>query len=191
MEASLKSYPQEPPLTIDPARRYFAVIRTSAGNIRLQLLPAEAPRAVNSFVFLAREGFYNGLTFYRVLPDFIAQAGDPSCDAQDRFACRGSGGPGYILPLEPGGPPHASGTVAMAAIASSANVSGSQFYIAQADLPGQAGKDTVFARVVEGMQVVESLSLRNPCFGPATAQSDCEPDPPPGTEILSVTIEEL
>ena len=84
-----KMYSAEPPMTIDQNKQYFATIKTEVGDMKVELYPKDAPHHVNSFVFLAREGFYNGVTFHRVIPGFVAQAGDPTGT--------GSGGPGYNI----------------------------------------------------------------------------------------------
>ena len=109
-----------PPMTIDVEKTYFATIETERGDIRIQLLPDVAPETVNSFVFLAREGFYDGLTFHRVIPGFVAQGGDPSGT--------GAGGPGYTLPDEFSDRPFKDGSVGMAK-APRPNSAGSQFFI--------------------------------------------------------------
>jgi len=165
-----------PPMTIDVEKTYFATIETEKGDIRIQLFPDIAPETVNSFVFLAREGFYDGLTFHRVIPGFVAQAGDPSGT--------GTGGPGYTLPDEFSDRPFKEGSVGMAKT-QQPNSAGSQFFIClkpQGDSPGCSrltGSYTLFGEVVAGMDVAESLTPRDP----ATATS-------PGDRIITVTIEE-
>jgi peptidylprolyl isomerase len=189
--AGVRTYPAEPALAIDPSKRYTAIIQTDFGEVQLQLLPDQAPRAVNSLVFLARDGFYDGLSFFRVIPNFIAQAGDPTCDAGGQFPCTGAGGPGYILPLEGSDQARDAGIVAMAAIGgSSSNISGSQFYILQVPTTAQDDVGSVFARVTSGMNVVASLPARDPCFGQPTRNSTCQPNPPPGPRIVSIRIQE-
>jgi len=188
---SVKTYPGEPALALDPSRQYFAVIKTAKGDIRLELFDDLAPRAVNSFLFLAQEGFYTGLTFYRVLPNFVAQAGDPTCDANAQFGCTGTGGPGYLLPLEENGQlTHVQGAVAFAAVAgSSSTTSGSQFYLLLSDSPTLNGEDTVFGRIVAGLDVAQKFIQRNPCFEASSSQNPCEESPPLGDQILSVSVE--
>jgi len=182
---------EAPEQVIDPAKIYFAVIHTQKGDIRLRLRPDKAPKAVNSFVFLARQGFYDGLAFHIVRPDVgFVQAGDPTCRADGSLACTGAGGPGYSLPVEGSDLPHKRGMVAMAPIAGGGEVSGSQFYILLADMPHMDRRDTVFAEVVEGIDVVESLTPRNPCFEKPSKENPCQEDLPPGDAILSVSIEE-
>jgi len=165
-----------PPMTIDVEKTYFATIETERGDIRIQLFPDVAPETVNSFVFLAREGFYDGLTFHRVIPGFVAQGGDPTGT--------GGGGPGYTIPAEFGDRPFKEGSVGMAR-KQLPNSGGSQFFICLKPQEGSpdcaplTGSYTLFGEVVEGMDVAESLTPRDP----ATATS-------PGDKMITVTIEE-
>ncbi|HZP26658.1 MAG TPA: peptidylprolyl isomerase [Dehalococcoidia bacterium] len=189
--AGVKTYPAEPALTIDPSKKYTAIIQTDFGEIQVQLLPDQAPRAVNSFVFLAKDGFYNGLSFFRVIPNFIVQAGDPTCDAAGQFPCTGAGGPGYILPLEGSNQARDAGVVAMAAIGgSTSNISGSQFYILEVPATAQDDLGSVFGKVTGGMNILASLPARDPCFGQPTRNATCQPNPPPGPRIISIRIQE-
>src|SRR3712207_200583 len=136
-------------MQIDPNKQYFATIRTEKGDIRLELFPKEAPQTVNNFVFLARNDFYDNVTFHRVLEGFVAQGGDPTGT--------GSGGPGYMLPQEDNNLAHETGVIAMAR--SPQGVSGSQFYITLSPQPSlDAQGFTPFGRVVSGMDVVRSLT---------------------------------
>lgn len=176
-----KTYSGPPEMTIDTSKQYFAVIETEKGDIRLELFADQAPQTVNNFVFLARDGFYDGLTFYRVMEGFVAQAGDPTCRGTAEVTCTGTGGPGYQLPKEENGLSHDAGAVAMAAPQAGEELSGSQFYITYTSEPSLDGRDTVFGRVDQGMDVAESLTPRNPR----------DPNAPPGDKILSVTVEEL
>lgn len=129
----------------------FAVIVMEAGGeIRVELFPEDAPKTVASFVALANKGFYDGLTFHRVVPGFVAQGGDPKGD--------GTGGPGYTLPAEFNARKHVRGTVAMARSAAP-NSAGSQFYIAFAPAPHLDGQYTVFGQVVAGMEVVDRIRV--------------------------------
>jgi cyclophilin family peptidyl-prolyl cis-trans isomerase len=178
--SQVKTYPNPPDMTIDTSKQYFAVIETEKGDISLELFDDEAPQTVNNFVFLARDGFYDDLIFYRVIEDFVAQAGDPTCTDNPEITCTGTGGPGYYLPKEESGLSHDAGVVAMAAPQAGEELSGSQFYITYAPQPSLDGRDTVFGRVEKGMNVAQSLTLRNPS----------DPNAPPGDKILSVTIEE-
>jgi cyclophilin family peptidyl-prolyl cis-trans isomerase len=165
-------YSGPPQMTIDPNKSYFAVIHTDKGDIRVELFAKEAPQTVNNFVFLARDGFYNGLTFFWVKPDFVAQTGDPEET--------GHGGPGYTIPDENSGMPFLAGTLGMAKKGDEPNSAGSQFFITLTDQPQLTGEDTSFGRVVQGMDVLLSLTARDP---PST-------DLPPGDNILSIDIEE-
>jgi len=176
----VKSYDAEPQMSIDTAKKYTAVITTDKGDVRLELFASEAPHAVNNFVFLARDGFYDGLTFFRVVPDFVAQAGDPTCTTDPTITCTGSGGPGYFLTREDSGQAHDAGVVAMAAPQGGEEVNGSQFYITYAAEEYLDGRDTVFGRVVEGQDVLDSLVPTDP--SDPTAQT--------GDKIDSITIEE-
>ncbi len=161
-----------PAMTIDPAKQYTAAIETAKGDILIELLPQAAPVTVNSFVFLAREGYYDGVTFHRVLPGFVAQGGDPTGT--------GSGGPGYQIPNEDAGLLFDSaGLVAMANAGRDTN--GSQFFITYAPQPGLDGGFTIFGRVIGGMEVVEAFTPRDP---------DTAPDAPPGDEIVTIRITE-
>lgn len=142
-----KRYTAAPPLTIDAKKTYTATIVTNKGTITLKLLPAVAPNTVNSFVFLAREGYYNGLTFHRV-EDWVVQGGDPTGS--------GSGGPGYTLKAEFNATKHVTGTLAMART-SDPNSAGSQFYIVKQDAPWLDRQYTVFGQTIDGMDVVHKL----------------------------------
>lgn len=189
--SGIKTYAAEPAMTIDPAKQYTAVIQTDAGEVRLQLLPGQAPRAVNSFVFLARDGFYNGLTFFRVIPNFVAQAGDPTCDAADLLPCTGAGGPGYVLPLEGSQQARDAGIVALGAIGgSTSTISGSQFYILEVPATSQDDLGSVFGRVTSGLNIVNALPARDPCFGQPAKDATCQVNPPPGPRIISIQVQE-
>ncbi|MDP8931118.1 MAG: peptidylprolyl isomerase [Actinomycetota bacterium] len=145
-----QTYPVPPELDIDPARAYSATMETSKGTIELHLYAAEAPRAVNNFVFLARGGFYDGVVFHRVIEGFMIQGGDPTGT--------GRGGPGYRfedeldLARRHGYP---RGTLAMAN--AGPDTQGSQFFIVQEDA-SLSPDYTVFGRVVEGMNVVDAIA---------------------------------
>lgn len=170
-QETIKRYPAPPEMVIDPDKKYFATIETAAGEIEVELLPQEAPQAVNNFVFLARDGFYDGVTFFRVVPGFVAQSGDPTGT--------GIGGPGYNLPFEPTDEPVEQGILAMAKQdRADAPNSGSQFFFALDRLPTQDGKATVFGRVTEGMSVLEQLGAHEPH------------DQEPGLRIESVSVVE-
>ena len=172
--AAKKTYSAPPPMTIDPQKSYTATIATPRGDIVIKLRPDLAPQTVNSFVFLAREGFYDGLTWHRVLSNFMAQGGDPKGD--------GTGGPGYTVPGEftdkilfdrPG-------IVAMARPGNDVNGNGSQFFITTAPYPSLNQQYTIFGEVTQGLDVVQGIPLRDPEQGPTT----------PGEQMLKVTIAE-
>src|SRR5919106_2191966 len=114
-----KQYSNPPGLILDPPMRYSPTIKTNHGDMTLELFSSEAPRAVNNFVFLAREGFYENNSFHRVIKDFMIQGGCPRGD--------GTGGPGYRFPDEPGNRPYVKGILAMAN--AGPNTNGSQFFI--------------------------------------------------------------
>jgi cyclophilin family peptidyl-prolyl cis-trans isomerase len=148
-------YSAPPPMVIDPENQdYTATIVTEKGDIVVDLFDDKAPKTVNNFVFLAREGFYDNTTFHRVIEDFMAQAGDPTGT--------GMGGPGYRFEDEfhPDLKHDSAGILSMAN--SGANTNGSQFFITFAPTPWLDGKHSVFGKVVDGMDVLMSISLRDP-----------------------------
>jgi len=163
---------EPPPMNIDPSGQYFATIQTAKGSIDLVLFPQVAPQAVNSFIFLAEQGYYNGVTFHRVLPDFMAQGGDPTGT--------GSGGPGYTFDNETDASLSfdSEGVLAMANTGQP-NSNGSQFFITYSPQPGLDGGYTIFGHVLAGMDVVRALSPRDPANSPSA---------PPGDAITTITI---
>lgn len=138
-----------PGMQIDPVKKYRAVIETSKGSIELELYPQHAPKTVNNFVFLAREGFYDDVTFHRVISDFVIQGGDPTGT--------GRGGPGYKFEDEVKGNPlkHETGVISMAN--AGPNTNGSQFFITHSPQPHLNGRHTVFGKVVNGQEVVNAI----------------------------------
>jgi len=172
--ATVRHYDAPPPMTIDPEKSYTAVIKTEKGEIRIELFAGDAPQTVNNFVFLARDGFYDGLTFHWVDPGFVAQAGDPTGI--------GTGGPGYTSPDELNEHEFIAGTLSMALERDQPDSAGSQFFITMSDQPTFKGRYTPFGRVTEGMDVLESLTPRDP---------STDRDAPPGDRIISIDIEEL
>lgn len=167
-----KQFAECPPFDIDPSKQYIATIQTEKGEIVMQLFPDKAPLAVNSFVFLARQGWFDGVTFHRVIPGFAAQAGDPSGT--------GKGNPGYffnneISDLKFDKP----GMVGMAN--SGPNTNGSQFFIVFSPAAHLDGSYTIFGQVLSGLNVAEKLTPRDPEQGAILL---------PGDKILSVNIEE-
>jgi cyclophilin family peptidyl-prolyl cis-trans isomerase len=167
-----KQYDAPPPMGIDVNKQYFATVKLAkGGQFVIQLFPDKAPITVNNFVFLARAGFYGGTTFHRVLPDFMAQGGDPTGT--------GGGGPGYEFQNEDSDLTFdKAGVVAMANAGRDTN--GSQFFITFGPQEYLNGGYTIFGQVVEGMDVVMNIRLRDP---------DQNPDFT-GDEIESIAITE-
>jgi cyclophilin family peptidyl-prolyl cis-trans isomerase len=147
-------YAEAPPMNIDPSQPYFATIHTSQGRFCVELFAKQAPQTVNNFVFLAQEGFYDSVLFHRVLPGFVAQTGDPTGT--------GFGGPGYRFDDEINADLTHDGPGILSMANAGPNTNGSQFFITYQALPDLDGKHPVFGRVVEGMDVVESLKPRDP-----------------------------
>ncbi|MFU8771405.1 MAG: peptidylprolyl isomerase, partial [Anaerolineales bacterium] len=162
-----------PPFIIDPLKQYVATLHTEKGNIVIELFPEIAPLTVNSFMFLAQNGWFDGITFHRVIPGFVAQTGDPSGT--------GFGGPGYAFENEisPDLLFDKPGVVGMAN--SGADTNGSQFFITLGPTPHLNGGYTIFGQVHSGLEVVENLTPRNP---------QQRADLPPGDLLLSVSVEE-
>lgn len=151
------SYNKAPDMVIDPKKKYTAIIRTDKGDIRVNLFTDRAPITVNNFVFLAREGFYNGTTFHRVIPNFMAQGGDPTGT--------GTGGPGYKWADESGAlaiPHDGAGVLSMANAGK--NTNGSQFFITHIPTPHLNGKHAVFGKVAdqEGLKNLMAIRERDP-----------------------------
>jgi len=134
-----------------------AVIETSKGNIEIEFLPGKAPGHVENFLKLAREGFYDGTTFHRVIPGFMIQGGCPNTkDARGSRAGHGTGGPGYNIDAEFNDTTHARGVVSMAR-AQDPNSAGCQFFVCVKDSPFLDGQYTAFGRVVKGMEVADAI----------------------------------
>ncbi len=146
---SNKQYTFAPEMQIDPKKKYVATIATNRGDIEIELYPEYAPKTVNNFVFLANEGFYDGVTFHRVIRDFMIQGGDPTGT--------GRGGPGYKFEDEVRNNPlkHETGVLSMAN--AGPNTNGSQFFITHSPQPHLDGKHTVFGNVTNGMNVVNAI----------------------------------
>jgi peptidylprolyl isomerase len=149
-EVQVKSYPQRPALTIDASHQFIAHVYTTRGHFIMQLLPNLAPEHVNSFVFLARDHFFNGTVFHRVEPGFVVQGGDPTGT--------GRGGPGYTVPLEASQEPFVRGVLGMAR-ASDPDSAGSQWFVTLGDAPHLNGQYTVFGKVVQGMEIVDCIQV--------------------------------
>jgi peptidyl-prolyl cis-trans isomerase B (cyclophilin B) len=144
-----KQYPAPPPMQVETNRNYRVTIETSKGKIELELFPGHAPVTVNNFIFLAREGFYDGVSFHRVISNFMIQGGDPTGT--------GRGGPGYRFEDEFKGNPlrHERGVISMANAGPDTN--GSQFFITHGPQPHLDGRHTVFGKVTSGMDVVDAI----------------------------------
>jgi peptidyl-prolyl cis-trans isomerase B (cyclophilin B) len=136
-------------MAIDPKKSYRVKMETDKGLIQLELYPQHAPKTVNNFAFLAREGFYDGVVFHRVISNFVIQGGDPTGT--------GRGGPGYRFEDETRGNPlrHETGVISMAN--AGPNTNGSQFFITHSPQPHLDGKHTVFGKVVAGQDVVDAI----------------------------------
>ena len=162
-KTEVKQWASAPKMTIDVNKQYSADVKMAkGGDFVIQLFPDKAPITVNSFVFLARQGFYNGVTFHRVLEGFMAQGGDPTGTGQ--------GGPGYQFVNETSNLTFdKAGVVAMAN--SGPNTNGSQFFITFGPQPQLNGGYTIFGQVVNGMDVVNAITPRNPDQNP-TFQGD-------------------
>ncbi len=143
-----KQYAGTPLMTIDPDGTYLAHIRTNKGDITLELFASEAPKTVNNFVFLAREGFYNGVSFHRVIKEFMIQSGDPRGN--------GSGGPGYRFADEPVSRSYSKGIVAMAN--AGPNTNGSQFFIVHGSQVTLPPSYTIFGQVTGGLDTVDEIA---------------------------------
>ncbi len=149
-----KEWSSPPKMTIDEQNEYTAVIETDLGNIVLRLFANESPITVNNFVFLAQEGYYDGVMFHRVIHDFMVQGGDPTGT--------GSGGPGYMFgdEVNNGLKFDKPGLLAMANAGPGTN--GSQFFITHVPTPHLTGNHTIFGEVIEGMDTVFAIPERNP-----------------------------
>ncbi len=166
-----RAYDRPPEMALDPDKDYHATLFTEKGTIRIKLFAEEAPETVNNFVFLAREGYFDGTTFHRVIEGFMAQGGDPTGT--------GTGGPGYIIPDEfhPDLRHDRPGMLSMAN--RGPNTGGSQFFITHVATPWLDDRHAVFGEVVEGMEVLNAIRERDP-----------QQDPEPGDAIERVEIEE-
>lgn len=162
-----------PPQVIEAGKAYFVTLQTEKGEVEIELFPEEAPMAVNNFIFLAQQGWYDGVTFHRVIPGFVAQSGDPSGT--------GYGGPGYSFANEisPDLLFDRPGRLGMAN--SGPDTNGSQFFITYGPAPHLDGGYTIFGQVISGMGVLEQLTPRDPS----------QPgELPPGDRILGIIVTE-
>ena len=169
MPALPKQWSTPPEMIIDPQKKYTATISTDQGDIVIDLFADKTPQTVNNFVFLARQGFYNGTIFHRVIADFMAQGGDPTGT--------GRGGPGYKFKDEfhPKLRHDKPGVLSMAN--AGPNTNGSQFFITHVPTPWLDNKHSVFGEVVDGLDVLLSIKPRNP-----------QNPEYPGVQIKSITI---
>lgn len=144
-----KQWKTPPAMQIDPKKSYRATMETNRGTIEIKFSPEYAPKTVNNFVFLAREGFYDGVSFHRVINNFVIQGGDPTGT--------GMGGPGYKFEDEVKNNPlkHETGVLSMANAGPGTN--GSQFFITHSPQPHLNGKHTVFGKVTSGMDIVNAI----------------------------------
>ena len=144
-----KQWNSPPAMQIDPQKTYRVTIETNRGDMVLELYPEHAPKTVNNFVFLAKEGFYDGIVFHRVINDFMIQGGDPTGT--------GRGGPGYKFEDEVAGNPLKHETAVISMANAGPNTNGSQFFITHSPQPHLNGKHTVFGKVVEGNELVNAI----------------------------------
>ena len=149
MSGGMKKWQSAPAMQIDPSKRYRATLHTNKGDITIDLLVGDAPKTVNNFVFLAREGFYSNVPFHRIIKDFMIQTGDPTGT--------GSGGPGYRFADERVNRRYERGIVAMAN--AGPNTNGSQFFICHGrNAESLPPNYTIFGRVTEGLDVVDAIA---------------------------------
>ena len=173
-----KQWSAPPALALDPNTKYTATIKTSQGDMQADLFSKDAPNTVNNFVFLARENFYDGVIFHRIIKDFMVQTGDPTGT--------GTGGPGYRFNDELNTPQsYERGTLAMAN--AGPNTQGSQFFICHTSLQGKLPKNyTIFGQVTQGLDVLDAIA--GVPVGPS--QTGERSKPQTEVKIQSVTIEE-
>jgi peptidyl-prolyl cis-trans isomerase B (cyclophilin B) len=157
-----KKYSAPPPMNIDANKKYSATFNTSRGQILCELFANDAPETVNNFVFLARDGFYDGTVFHRVIPNFMVQGGDPTGT--------GRGGPGYQFADEFKGNPHKHQVGSLSMANAGPDTNGSQFFITHVATNWLDGKHTVFGKVLSGQDAVNAIQQ--------------------GDELVSVTISE-
>jgi peptidyl-prolyl cis-trans isomerase B (cyclophilin B) len=167
-----KTWDHEPEMKIEKDKVYVARMETTAGPIVLELYPKQAPHHVNSFIFLAKEGYYDGVIFHRVIPGFMIQGGDPTGT--------GGGGPGYELKREFNDTKHVRGVLS-AARTPDPDSAGSQFFIMHGTAPSLDGQYTAFGKVIEGLDTVDKIVN-------APRNDNDRPNDP--TKIKSIKIEE-
>jgi len=166
-----KQWNTPPAMEIDPEKNYTARMETDKGEMVIELFAGKAPKTVNNFIFLARQGFYDDVIFHRVIDNFMAQGGDPTG--------KGTGGPGYKFEdeFDPSLRHDKPGMLSMAN--AGPNTNGSQFFITHVPTPWLDNKHSVFGQIKEGMDVLMSIPPRDPMHPEY-----------PGVKILKVTIEE-
>lgn len=172
-----KQWSSAPPMRIDVAKQYVGIVDTDRGTMQIELSPREAPNTVNNFVFLAREGFYDGVPFHRIIRDFMVQTGDPSGT--------GRGGPGYRIIDEPVTLNYDRGVVAMAN-AGVPNTGGSQFFIVQGENVFLPKSYTIFGKVTSGIDVLDTIAAVPVSASPTGELSV----PQEMVKILHIKIEE-
>ena len=167
----MPQYSAPPPMVVDPKKKYTATFKTEKGDFVVELFADNVPKTVNNFVYLARDKFYDGVTFHRVIHDFMAQGGDPTGT--------GTGGPGYKFADEfhPALRHDGPGILSMAN--AGPNTNGSQFFITHRATPHLDNRHSVFGRVIQGMDVVLALDERDPMRAAR-----------PGTKIITIEIAE-
>ncbi|MGH2443094.1 MAG: peptidylprolyl isomerase [Chloroflexota bacterium] len=170
-----KTWKKAPEMAIDSGGSYIAELETSEGSISVNLLAADAPQTVNNFVFLAREGYYDGVIFHRVISNFMIQTGDPTGT--------GRGGPGYTFADEPVNRRYTNGIVAMANAGPDTN--GSQFFIVHGNEVGLPPNYTIFGEVISGLDVVDSIAT-----APTRSVGGENSQPVSPARIETVTIQE-
>ena len=166
-----KQYKSPPDMVIDPKKKYTATFKTEKGDFIIELFADKAPKTVNNFVFLAREKFYDGVTFHRVIRDFMTQGGDPTGT--------GTGGPGYKFADEFHPALRHSGPGILSMANAGPNTNGSQFFITHRATPHLDGKHAVFGQVTQGLDVLLAIPDRDP--GRARE---------PGAKIVTIEIAE-
>ena len=147
----MKQYSAPPAMSIELEKQYTAKLNTNMGTVEIELLSKQAPKTVNNFAFLARDGFYDGTIFHRVIQNFMIQGGDPEGS--------GKGGPGYRFEDECDPSLKFDGAGILAMANAGPNTNGSQFFITVAPTPHLMGAHTIFGRVTQGYEVVESISV--------------------------------
>lgn len=174
-----KQYSAPPAMQIDPNKTYTAVIDTTKGKLTAELYPKDAPMAVNNFVFLAREGFYQNIKFHRIIKNFMVQTGDPEGT--------GRGGPGYDFAEEPVKRPYDKGTIAMART-SQPSSQGSQFFIVSGNEAAGLPKDyTIFGKLTEGVDVLDAIASTPVTTDPNSGEAS---SPTEDVRIKNITISE-